>query len=152
MNPEQILVSAYRLISLYNSTQKKPHTYSGGLVLFPAQAHMLEMIGVSEGITQSEIAEEYLLTKGAVSQVVSFLARNGLIERKPSPKGGRSEGLFLSPRGEELLGEHRMLHGEMLAEVTRLAEGLPPDSLEILSQIARVMERHIRRLNDTEKG
>ena len=40
----------------------------------------------------------------------------------------------------------------MLAEVTRLAEGLPPDSLEILSQIARVMERHIRRLNDTEKG
>ena len=40
--------------------------YADGLILYPAQSHMIEIIGDSEGITLTEIAAEYRITKGAV--------------------------------------------------------------------------------------
>ena len=146
MNPDRLLTRAYKLINLYNSTQKKPHTYSGGLVLYPAQAHMLEIIGNAEGTDQSEIAAEYLITKGAVSQIISFLYDNDLILKKPSRKGGRSVGLFLSERGRKVFEEHRAMHSGMTDEVSRLAEGLSPEAMEILEKIADVIEESIRNM------
>jgi Transcriptional regulators len=134
------------MINLYNSTQKKPHTYAGELVLYPAQAHMIEIIGSSPGIHLSEIADEYLITKGAVSQTISFLFKKGLILKKPSEKGGRSVGLFLSDLGKTVLEQHRALHRCMTDEVSRLAKGLSPEALDILTQIADVIEKNIRNM------
>ena len=146
MDAHPLLVKAYRLINLYNSTQKRPHTYSGDLVLYPAQAHMIELIGDEEGITLSEIAAEYMITKGAVSQTVSFLEQKELIYRKPSEKGGRSVGLYLSERGRDVLSEHRELHSDMIRRVGALAEQLPPESVSVLEQIADVIESNIRNM------
>ena len=146
MNSGELLLKAYRLINLYNATQKKPHTYSGGLLLYPAQAHMLEIIGDSAGISQSMIAAEYMITKGAVSQSISFLDEKGLIVKKPSQDSGRGVGLYLSERGREIFAEHRELHSEMIAEVTRLAEKLPSEATEILLQMADVIEESIRKI------
>lgn len=146
MNSEQLLTNAYKLINLYNATQKKPHTYAGGLVLYPAQAHMLEIIGNAPGIDQSGIAAEYMITRGAVSQIVSFLYQNGLIVKKASEKGGRSTGLYLSESGEDVFEEHRALHSGMLREISLLAEGLSPEAMEILEQITGVIEKNIRNI------
>lgn len=146
MDSVPILVRVYKMINLYNSVQKKPHTYSNALVLYPAQTHMLEMIGEHPGITQSEIAAEYMLTKGAVSQTVSFLEGKSLTVREPSPKGGRNQGLYLSERGQRVLAEHHALHGNMIAEISRLAGQLPPEAIDILSQITDVIEENIRNM------
>ena len=143
MNPDRLLTRAYKLINLYNSTQKKPHTYSGGLVLYPAQAHMLEIIGNAEGTDQSEIAAEYLITKGAVSQIVSFLCDKGLVVKKPSGTGGRTTGLFLSDEGRRIREEHRELHREMVEKVSAMMERIPPDTLDILSGVADIIEENI---------
>ena len=150
MNADQILIRSYRLINIYNSMQKKSHTYSCGLVLYPAQSHTVAIIGESEGISQSEIAAEYMITKGAVSQIVSFLEQKGLIIRKPSFKGGRTAGLFLTPLGKEIFREHRQLHGTMIDEISQLAEGLSPDAIDVLSRITDVIERNIRDMNQSK--
>ena len=146
MEAYQILSKAYRLINIYNSTLKKPRTYSGGLVLYPAQVHMLEIIGESKGITLTEIAAEYMITKGAVSQIVSFLEQKELIVKSPAGKGGRATGLYLSERGRAVFDEHRALHSGMIREVNLLADKLPPEALEILAQITDVIENNIRNL------
>lgn len=146
MNASQMLVKAYRLINLYNSTQKKPHIYSGGLVLYPAQTHMIELIGNEEGITLSGIAEGYRMTKGAVSQTVSFLAQKGLVVKRPSAKGGRSAGLYLSESGRTVFHEHRALHSGMIRQISALAEQLPPEAIPILEQIAEVIESNIKQM------
>ena len=141
-----LLTRAYRLINIYNSTLKKPHTYSGDLVLYPAQSHMIEMIGENEGITLTEIAAEYMITKGAVSQLITFLEQKALIKKKPSQKGGRSTGLFLSESGRAVFNEHRQLHRGMLDEVTALAEQLPPEAVALLGKMADVIENTIRNM------
>lgn len=146
MDSGQLFTRAYKLINLYNSTQKKPRTYAGGLVLYPAQAHTLEIIGNSPGIELSVIAEEYMITKGAVSQLVTFLYDKGLIVKKPSQKGGRSTGLYLSEKGQAVFEEHRALHSGMTDEISRLADGLSPEAMVILERIAEVIEASIRNM------
>ena len=146
MDSFQLLTRAYRLINIYNSTLKKPRTYSGGLVLYPAQSHMIEIIGEDEGITATEIAAEFMITKGAVSQIISFLEQKELIVKKPSEKSGRATGLFLSDSGRAVLNEHRELHSEMLREIAVLAEQLPPEAVDILEKITDVIENNIRNI------
>lgn len=152
MESFQLLTRAYRLIGIYQSTLKKPREYSGGLVLYPAQSHMIEIIGESEGITLTEIASGYMITKGAVSQIISFLAQKGLIEKRPVKKSGRATGLFLSESGRAVLEEHRELHSDMISQVSQLAEQLPPEAVEILSQIADVVENNIRNMHAQNEG
>ncbi len=147
MENDHLLTRAYRLINLYNAAQKKPRTYPDGLVLYPAQTHMIEIIGADEGITQSEIAARYMITKGAVSQIISFLEGKELIVRRPSPKGRRSTGLYLSGRGREVLEAHRGLHREMTDQVAALAAELDADAAGILERIADVIEQSIRELH-----
>lgn len=146
MESSELLTKAYRLINLYNVKAKKPHTYSGGLVLFPAQSHMIEMIGDSGGITVTQIAEEYMITKGAVSQILSFLDEKGLVVKTPSPRGGRTTVLSLSEKGQRVLAEHRALHQEMTGTVAALAGRLPPESLAILEEMADTIEKNIRHM------
>ena len=107
---------------------------------------MIEIIGESEGITLTEIASAFMITKGAVSQVISFLEMKGLIVKKPSQKGGRATGLFLSDSGRAVFDEHRALHSGMLREVSALAERLPPEAIAILGQMADVIESGIRQI------
>ena len=143
MEPYELLTKAYRLINLYNTKSKKPHTYADGLILYPAQSHMIEIIGDSEGITLTEIAAEYRITKGAVSQIVSFLCDKGLVVKKPSGTGGRTTGLFLSDEGRRIREEHRELHREMVEKVSAMMERIPPDTLDILSGVADIIEENI---------
>ncbi len=146
MESSELLTKAYRLINLYNAKAKKPHTYTDGLVLYPAQSHMVEIIGDNEGITVTRIAEEYMITKGAVSQILKFLDEKGLITKKPSDKGGRTTELYLSEEGKRILAEHREMHRPMTAPVAALASQLSPDTIAILEKMADIIEENIRTL------
>lgn len=146
MDSQELLAKAYRLINLYNTKAKKPYTYSDGMTLYPAQSHMIEIIGENEGVTLTEIAAEYLITKGAVSQIVTFLTEKGLVIKKPLEEGGRKTGLYLSTEGRRILDEHRQRHREMIDAVTRLSAQLSPETLTVLSQIADVIEDNIMAL------
>ena len=95
-------------------------------------------------------AAEYLFTKGAVSQTVSFLEEKRLTVREPSPNGGRNQGLYLSETGQRVLAEHHALHGDMIAEISRLAGRLPPEAIEFLSQITDVIEENIRSIQQQQ--
>lgn len=146
MESFELLTKVYRLINLYNAKAKKSHTYTGGLVLYPAQSHMVEIIGDNEAITVTRIAEEYMITKGAVSQILKFLDEKGLIVKKPSEKGGRTTELYLSDEGKRILAEHRSLHRPMTEQVAALTSQLSPDTIAILEKTADIIEENIRTL------
>ena len=104
---------------------------------------MIEIIGDSEGITLTKIASEYRITKGAVSQIVSFLCDKGLVVKKPSGTGRRTTGLFLSDDGRRIREEHRERHREMVEKVSAMMARIPPDTLDILSDVADIIEENI---------
>lgn len=78
-----------------------------------AQFDVLAHIGAREGVTQQELADALLVTKGNVCQLLDRMERGGLIERQ---QDGRSNRLFPTEEGRRLFGEVVPPHEDRIAE------------------------------------
>ena len=85
-----------------------------------AQFDVLAHVGAAEGITQQELADSLLVTKGNVAQLLGRMERRGLIERRSQ---GRTNRLFLTDEGRRTF-----------TEVVPAHEALIDDRLSILSE------------------
>ncbi len=77
-----------------------------------AQFDTLAHVGASEGITQQELAESLLVTKGNVCQMLDRLERRGLLSRRPD---GRANRLFLTESGRRMFDEVVPTHESLVA-------------------------------------
>lgn len=64
-----------------------------------AQFDVLAQIGASQGITQQQLADKLLVTKGNVSQLLNRMEHLGLLRRCPKQ---RNNALLLTEKGQEL--------------------------------------------------
>src|SRR5918995_7324838 len=78
-----------------------------------AQFDVLAHVGAAEGITQQELADSLLVTKGNVAQLLGRMERRGLIERRHE---GRSNLLFLTDEGRRLFERIVPAHEAVIAE------------------------------------
>jgi MarR family transcriptional regulator, 2-MHQ and catechol-resistance regulon repressor len=85
-----------------------------------AQFDVLAHVGAAEGITQQELADSLLVTKGNVAQLLGRMGRRGLIERRAQ---GRTNRLFLTDEGRRTF-----------TEVVPAHEALIDDRLSVLSE------------------
>ena len=67
-----------------------------------AQFDVIAHVGAAEGITQQELADRLLVTKGNVSQLLDRLLKRGLVRRCQE---GRAQRLSLSLAGRALFDE-----------------------------------------------
>src|SRR5438552_10953894 len=81
--------------------------------LSPAQVDVLAKVGSSEGISQQELANALLVTKGNVCQLLDKMEASGLLERRPD---GRVNRLFLTDQGRSVHDQVVPSHEELLAE------------------------------------
>jgi len=107
--------------------------------LSPAQVDVLAKVGSSEGISQQELADALLVTKGNVCQLLHKMEGSGLLERRPD---GRVNRLFLTDQGRRLYDEVVPRHDAMLAEqFNTLSEPDQRALLRLLRQIDHSLER-----------
>src|SRR5215472_11065682 len=107
--------------------------------LSPAQVDVLAKVGSSEGISQQELANALLVTKGNVCQLLDKMEGTGLLERRPD---GRVNRLFLTEQGRRIHDEIVPQHDEMLAEHFKsLSEDDQRRLSRLLRQIDHAMER-----------
>jgi len=69
-------------------------------------------VGAAEGLTQQELADSLLVTKGNVCQVLSRMEEAGLILRRQQ---GRANRVFLTDRGRELFDRAGPAHEKRMA-------------------------------------
>lgn len=100
-----------------------------------AQFDTLARVGSSEGITQQELAEALLVTKGNVCQMLDRLERRGLLLRQPE---GRSNRLFLTEEGRRLFVEVVPPHEELV--VTQFS-GLSAEEQKNLMHLLGKLDR-----------
>src|SRR5436190_14346254 len=81
--------------------------------LSPAQVDVLAKVGSSEGISQQELANALLVTKGNVCQLLDKMENSGLLERRPD---GRVNRLFLTDQGRQVHDDVVPRHDTLLAE------------------------------------
>jgi DNA-binding MarR family transcriptional regulator len=81
--------------------------------LSPAQFDVLAHVGSTEGLTQQQLADALLVTKGNVCQILDKMERTGLIERRPS---GRVNQVYLTETGRTLFDEVVPAHEHFMSE------------------------------------
>lgn len=70
--------------------------------LSPAQFDVLAHVGAAEGISQQELADSLLVTKGNVCQLLDRMEQAGWLERR---QDGRLNRLHLTAAGRQLFAE-----------------------------------------------
>jgi DNA-binding MarR family transcriptional regulator len=70
-----------------------------------SQFDVLATLLHGEGITQQELAERLLVTKGNVVGLIDRVGAAGWVERRPDPEDRRANRLYLTDAGRKLLSE-----------------------------------------------
>ena len=109
----------------------------GGLSL--SQFEVLAHVHFGGGITQSELAERLLVTKGNVCGLIDRLEIAGLVVRRSDPADRRANRLFLTAEGESLFAATLPTH---LAIIEEMLGGLRGSELKALhDQLERLADR-----------
>lgn len=102
-----------------------------------AQFDVIAQLGRGEGITQQELANRLLVTKGNISQLVGKMERRGLIARRQE---GRSNALHLTSEGRRLFRSAVPAHE---AHIAALFGALPPDERRELLRLLRRLDHSL---------
>jgi DNA-binding MarR family transcriptional regulator len=93
------------------------------------------MLGLHEGITQQELADRLLVTKGNISQLIARMERRGLIRRCQE---GRAMRLHLTEAGRHLRAAALPAQEALVA---RHFAHLTPDEARALHTLLRRVDR-----------
>jgi DNA-binding MarR family transcriptional regulator len=102
-----------RLMRVYQKVDRISNEHLKHWGLSVAQFDVLAHVGASEGMTQQELADSLLVTKGNVCQLVDKLEDRGLISRLHQ---GRANLLFLTDEGRRLFEQVVPAHEVAIAE------------------------------------
>lgn len=102
-----------------------------------AQFDVLARLGASAGMTQQELADALLVTKGNISQLLDRMERDGLVTRQQE---GRSNCLYLTERGHAL--RDRALP-QQEAQIGALLAPLTAEEQRTLLRLLRKLDRGI---------
>src|SRR5689334_13871235 len=106
------LLAWLRLVRVFQKVDRAATEALRCRQLSPAQLDVLAKVGSSEGISQQELADALLVTKGNVCQLLDKMEGSGLLERRPD---GRVNRLFLTEQGRRVHDEVVPRHDAMLA-------------------------------------
>jgi DNA-binding MarR family transcriptional regulator len=85
-----------RLARIFQKVDRISADHLRGFGLSPAQFDVLAHVGAGEGMTQQELADSLLVTKGNICQLLDRMERCQLIARRQE---GRANRLFLTETG-----------------------------------------------------
>lgn len=106
-----------RLVRIHQRIDALSEQHFKAAGLNTAWFDVLARVGAHEGLTQGELADTLLVTKGNVSQLVAKMEAAGLLERRAE---GRSQHLWLTAAGhqarrETLPRQEALLEGTLSA-------------------------------------
>jgi DNA-binding MarR family transcriptional regulator len=105
-----VLQTWLRLARVYQNLQRHLDRVLSDCDLTLPQFDVLANLGMSDGITQQELAQRLLVTKGNVCGLLDRMESAGLVQRRPSPQDRRANHLHLTAKGRSALKSAFPIH------------------------------------------
>jgi MarR family transcriptional regulator, 2-MHQ and catechol-resistance regulon repressor len=134
------LLAWLRLARIFQKVERNSGEHLRGWDLNVAQFDVLAHVGASEGMTQQELADSLLVTKGNVCQLLDRMEGRGWISRRQQ---GRANRLFLTDAGRRLFDEVVPAHEAVIADrFSVLSEEEQARLHELLRRFDRALDAH----------
>ena len=133
-------LSALVWLRLLRVARKISHAGAGHIACYDLSDGLfdvLNQVATAEGLSQQELADNLLVTKGNISQLLGKLQARGLIEKRQQ---GRQKYVYLTSKGRELLDEIMPEHDDFVAD--HMA-GLDQDEIRQLNRLLRKLDRSL---------
>lgn len=105
------------------------------------QDQLLCQLSKEDGITQRQLSERLNCEPPTVANALKSLENHAFVERKRDPSDGRTNHVFLTEKGKEMIAP---VHEVWLEEQERLLQGLSVDELEVLKDLLQKMANNIK--------
>lgn len=104
--------------TFYRVHRRLVSTLAGQDITLP-QFDVLATLRFSEGVTQQELAERLLVSKGNVCGVVDRLEALGWVQRRPDAQDRRANRLHLTPEGRRKVEAVLPDHDALICDIMR---------------------------------
>ena len=135
------VLSWTHLMRIYNKVQQRSMAHlRDQFNLTPAQFEVLARVGVAGGLSQQELADYLLVTKGNVCGLINRMEEAGLVERRQDPDDRRPNRLHLTPAGRAMFEQVVPAHEALIAE---LLSNVPEADQQALLPLLRRLDRSL---------
>lgn len=136
------LLTWLQVVRCYQKASRRLSERLAPLELTNAQLDVLAnlLAGPEHGLTQEQLGQRLLVTKGNVSGLLDRLGERGLITRRPNPEDGRSKLVQLTPTGFALAEQAVQVQRNFIAG---LMQPLTAADLEHLSRVLDQVEERL---------
>ncbi|MDR1972884.1 MAG: MarR family transcriptional regulator [Treponema sp.] len=97
----------YRFVARFYNHMQHPRDYGTGEIISMVEIHALSAIDDAPGITASELTVEFERTKGAISQTIAKLEKQGYIYRETTKENAKTVHLYTTQKGRALSIAHK---------------------------------------------
>jgi DNA-binding MarR family transcriptional regulator len=105
LHPEELVLKTWvQLTRTFTRVERRLDQSLEAHGLSVPQFDILATLGVEEGITQQELAQRLLVTKGNVCGMLDRMEAGGWVERRPDRQDRRANRIYLTEDGRRLLG------------------------------------------------
>jgi DNA-binding MarR family transcriptional regulator len=125
-----------RILMKFDLMEKIPFVF-GRERLTRTQLHMIESIGKGRGASVTALAEYFMVTKGAVSQVVTKLCARGFVSKGSG--GGREKPLRLTKKGWKAFEMHEG-YDEYLPELSAFTKKYTKEELGAFLRVLKGLD------------
>jgi DNA-binding MarR family transcriptional regulator len=138
-----------RILNKFVENQKKPRRYGLEELLYPAEVHLVTLIGNNPGVGVTELALKGGVTKGAISQMAQKLVNKGVITKEQDPTIGTRVIFKLTNKGKVAFYSHQRMHEDIDRELFAFVDSLRPAQFRVLEQFLDLIEQGIDKRSET---
>lgn len=136
-----------RIIYKYMEVENMKRDYGTGILFTQSEIHIIESIGIYDGINITELAKLKRKTKGAVSQMIYKLVDKGVVEKTVSKNSDAEVSLTLTDFGKKAYEGHSQFHKnaghEVFDALRNMSEESYCDLVKILKDFESFLDQRI---------
>ncbi|MFH0736842.1 MAG: MarR family transcriptional regulator [bacterium] len=112
--------------------EKQPIILPDGEKIYRFEIHLIDLIGKNEGITVNELAKLLNVTKGAVSQVITKLDKNNIVNKIKTANNRKNVNLYLTTKGKAIFEGHKQFHDNIDNKIVEKFSKYSKNEIELI--------------------
>lgn len=133
-----------------NANDKKPKRFGTACLLYQSEIHFIAAIGLSDGLSASELSEKLGITNGAVTQVADKLLKKKLIRKYKKEENKKTVYIALTKEGLRAYKNHEKFHTDFNKKLAAYLSSLSKKEFSAIARLAELVDENIPDFDKTE--